>query len=83
MEYMMKTITLKTDDFFEKVTDLSKHLHLSKSELIRRAVAEYEEVMKKKELKEQMKQASMRVRQSNSIVHNDFEDTLEDGLNDV
>ena len=39
----MKTITLKTDDnFFEKVTDLAKQLHLSKSELIRRAVAEYE-----------------------------------------
>lgn len=34
----MKTITLKTDDtFFEKVNDLAKHLHLSKSELIRRA----------------------------------------------
>ena len=40
----MKTITLKTDDtFFEKVNDLAKHLHLSKSELIRRAVAEYED----------------------------------------
>ncbi len=50
--------------FFEKVSNLSKHLHLSKSELIRRTVAEYEEVMKRKEMKEQMKKASMRVRKS-------------------
>ena len=39
----MKTITLKADDtFFEKVNDLAKKLHLTKSELIRRSVAEYE-----------------------------------------
>ena len=45
----MKTITLKTDDiFFEKVSTLAKELHLTKSELIRRSVAEYEEHIKKK-----------------------------------
>ena len=70
----MKTITLKTDDnFFEKVTDLAKHLHLSKSELIRRAVAEYEEVMRRREMKEQMKEASMRVRKNNAIVSDDLD----------
>lgn len=80
----MKTITLKTDDiFFEKVTDLAKHLHLSKSELIRRAVAEYEELMYKKEIKEQMKQASFRVRESNVKINHEFDDSLNDGLNDV
>ena len=80
----MKTITLKTDDnFFEKVTDLAKHLHLSKSELIRRAVAEYEEVMRRKEMKEQMKEASMRVRKNNTIINDQFDDTLADGLNNV
>ena len=39
----MKTITLKADeDFFEKVTLLAKTLHISKSELIREAIREYE-----------------------------------------
>ncbi len=80
----MKTITLKTDDtFFEKVNDLAKHLHLSKSELIRRAVAEYEEVMYKREIKEQMKQASFRVRESNVKINHEFDDSLNDGLNDI
>ena len=80
----MKTITLKTDDnFFEKVTDLAKQLHLSKSELIRRAVAEYEGVMKRKEMKEQMKQASMRVRKSSKMINKEFDDSLEDGLENV
>ncbi len=80
----MKTITLKTDDiFFEKVNDLAKHLHLSKSELIRRAVSEYEEVMYKREIKEQMKQASMRVRESNRKINHEFDDSLNDGLNNV
>jgi predicted transcriptional regulator len=80
----MKTITLKTDDiFFEKVTDLAKHLHLSKSELIRRAVAEYEEVMYKREIKERMKQASVRVREHNRKINHEFDDSLNDGLNNV
>lgn len=80
----MKTITLKTDDtFFEKVSDLAKHLHLTKSELIRRAVAEYEEVMQRREMKEQIKEASMRLRNANSRVNNEFDETLFDGLNDV
>lgn len=84
MEHLMKTITLKTDDtFFEKVSDLAKHLHLTKSELIRRAVAEYEEVMQRREMKEQIKEASMRLRNANSRVNNEFDETLFDGLNDV
>lgn len=80
----MKTLTLKTDDrFFDKVTKLAKHLHLSKSELIRQAIAEYEEVMKRKEMKEQMKEASLRVRKANSILSKEFDNLLADGLNDV
>ena len=80
----MKTITLKTDDgFFNKVTDLAKQLHLSKSELIRRAIAEYEEVMHRKEIKEQMKQASLRVRDANTVVSQEFDITTADGLDNV
>jgi len=80
----MKTITLKADDiFFEKVANLAKHLHLSKSELIRRAVAEYEEVMRRREMKEQMKQASLRVRSANKVISKEFDYTLSDGLDNV
>ena len=80
----MKTITLKTDDgFFNKVTDLAKQLHLSKSELIRRAIVEYEEAMHRKEIKEQMKQASLRVRDSNTAVSQDFDTVTADGLDNV
>jgi len=80
----MKTITLKTDDrFFDKVTDLAKQLHVSKSELIRRAIAEYEEVVRRKEIKEQMKQASLRVRESNTVVNHEFDVTAADGLDHV
>ena len=80
----MKTITLKTDDtFFEKVSDLAKRLHLTKSELIRRSIAEYELLIEKKTMKEQMKEASLRVRESNKEISNTFEATLDDGLKDV
>jgi len=80
----MKTITLKTDDtFFEKVTDMAKQLHLSKSELIRRAVAEYEDLMRKKEMKEQMKAASLRVRKQSREMNEVFSNTLMDGLDNV
>jgi len=84
MEQLMKTITLKTDDtFFEKVTDMAKQLHLSKSELIRRAVAEYEDLMRKKEMKEQMKAASLRVRKQSREMNEVFSNTLMDGLDNV
>ncbi len=80
----MKTITLKTDDtFFDKVNSLAKQLHLTKSELIRRSVAEYEMHIKKKAMKEQMREASLRVREANDELVSEFERTVEDGLKDV
>ena len=80
----MKTITLKTDDtFFEQVTLLAKSLHLSKSELIRRSVREYENYIKKQELKEQIKQASLNVREANEQIIQDFDALIDDGLEDV
>ncbi len=62
---------------------MAKHLHLSKSELIRRAVSEYEGVMQKREMKEQMKLASLRVRNANNTIMREFDDSIEDGLKDV
>ena len=77
----MKTITLKTDNlFFDKVNNLAEHLHLSKSELIRRSITEYERIIKKREIEEQMRMASRRVREANRKINAEFEDTLLDGI---
>lgn len=77
----MKTITLKTDDsFFEKVNELAKQLHITKSELIRRSIAEYESLMKRSAMKAQMKEASFRVRDAGKEMSDAFEVMLNDGL---
>ena len=77
----MKTITLKTDDsFFEKVNELAKQLHITKSELIRRSIAEYESLMKRNAMKAQMKEASFRVRDAGKEMSDAFEVMLNDGL---
>jgi ribosome-binding ATPase YchF (GTP1/OBG family) len=80
----MKTITLKTEDsFFEKVTSLAKELHLSKSELIRQSIAEFEKNVRNKKLKEKMMRSSLKVREANREIVDDFDGTTEDGLTDV
>ena len=80
----MKTITLKTDDsFFEKVTSLAKELHLSKSELIRQSIAEFEKNVRNKRLKEKMMRASLKVREANREIVNDYNAAVEDGLADA
>ena len=77
----MKTVTLKTDDtFFEKLSHLAAELHLSKSELIRRSVAEYERHIHRRRLKERFKAASTQVRSANENIIDDFDDTIIDGL---
>jgi len=80
----MKTITLKADDlFFEKVSSLAKSLHISKSELIRQSVREYENFIRKQELKDQIKQASLNVRKANEQISKDFDTLINDGLENV
>ena len=80
----MKTITLKTDNnFFEKVNALAKHLHLSKSELIRRSITEYEQIVKKREMENQMRKASRLVREANRKINAEFDTAVLDGLDDA
>ena len=77
----MKTVTLKTDDaFFERLSRLAKEQQLTKSELIRRAVAEYERTVFRQKLKERFRDASMKVREESRKIAEEFEDTLGDGL---
>ncbi len=80
----MKTLTLKTDEsFFERVGVLAQRLHISKSELIRRAITDYETSLARKEMQQQMQKASMRVREESARVNREFEETLLDGLEDA
>jgi predicted transcriptional regulator len=80
----MKTITLKTEDsFFEKVTSLAKELHLSKSELIRQSIAEFEKNIRNQRLKEKMMRSSLKVREANREIVDNFDGTVEDGLSDA
>ncbi len=77
----MKTITFKTDDlFFENFSKLAKSLHLSKSELIRKAIQEYEETLKKNMIKEKIKKASFKVRENIKKEIKELENTNLDGL---
>ncbi len=77
----MHTITLKSDDtFYETLNDMVKTLKITKSELIRRSVTYYREALKQEQLKEQMKRASLKVRDHSLSMVQEFNDTLNDGL---
>lgn len=77
----MHTITLKSDDlFYETLNDMVKTLKITKSELIRRSVNYYQEALKQEQLKEQMKRASLKVRDHSLSMTKEFDDTLSDGL---
>lgn len=77
----MHTITLKSDDtFYETLNDMVKTLKITKSELIRRSVVHYREALKQEQLKEQMKRASLKVRDHSLSMVQEFDDTLNDGL---
>ncbi len=77
----MHTITLKSDDtFYETLNDMVKALKITKSELIRRSVTHYREALKQEQLKEQIKRASLKVREHSLSLVQEWDDTLNDGL---
>ncbi|MDQ1263584.1 MAG: hypothetical protein QG559_585 [Campylobacterota bacterium] len=80
----MHTITLKTDDnFFTMLNEMVATFGTSRSELIRNAVINYKETLEKEKLKEQIKKASIKVRNESLKIVNEFDDTLNDGLCNV
>ncbi len=80
----MHTITLKSDnDFFIMLNEMVKSLGTTRSDLIRKAVTHYRDVLEKEKLKMQLKKASMRVREESLKISQEFEDTINDGLKDV
>ena len=80
----MHTITLKTDDnFFTMLNEMAVVFGTSRSELIRNAVINYKETLEKEKLKQQIKKASLKVRNESMKMANEFENTLSDGLENV
>ena len=80
----MHTITLKSDnDFFMMLNEMVKSLDTTKSDLIRKAVTHYRDVLEKEKLKSQLKIASMKVREASLKISQEFEDTANDGLKNV
>lgn len=77
----MKIVTFKTDDlFFENLSKLARNLNLSKSELIRKAIQEYEQNLKRDIIKEKVKKASFKVRKNIKKEIRELENTNLDGL---
>ena len=80
----MHTITLKSDnDFLMMLNEMVKALGTTKSDLIRKAVTHYRDVLEKEKLKIQIKKASMKVREESLSISKEFEDTANDGLDNV
>ncbi len=80
----MHTITLKSDnDFFMMLNEMVKSLDTTKSDLIRKAVLHYRDVLEKEKLKIQIKKASMKVREESLQISKEFESTANDGLKNV
>ena len=77
----MHTITLKSDDnFYNTLNDMVKTLNTTKSDLIRKSVIYYKNVLEKEKLKAQMKQASLKVRDESLKISCEFENSINDGL---
>ncbi len=77
----MHTITLKSDDtFYDTLEDMVTMLQTTKSDLIRKAVVYYKDALEKEKLKEQIKNASFKVREESVKISQEFEHTLNDGL---
>ena len=77
----MHTITLKSDDtFYNILEEMVKSLHTTKSDIIRKAVVYYKDALEKERLKEQIKNASFKVREESLKISQEFDRTINDGL---
>ena len=77
----MHTITLISDDtFYNTLEEMVKSLGTTKSDLIRKAVVYYKDALEKEKLKEQIKNASFKVREESLKISQEFETTINDGL---
>ena len=77
----MPTVTLKADErLYKQITLMANELHLSKSELIRRAVNAYKENLERNKLKIMMQEASLKVRDHDKEMIDELDVLVFDGL---
>jgi len=80
----MHTITFKSDDeFYNLLENMVKSVKTTKSDLIRKSVLYYQSVLEKEQFKAQIKQASFNVRNDSTAINHEFDEALEDGLDNV
>jgi len=80
----MHTVTLKADNqLYQQISQMAEELHLSKSELIRKALVAYQENLSKNKMQQALQSASLLVRDANATLNNEFDELIFDGLSDV
>ena len=80
----MPTVTLKTDDrLYEKIMLMADELHVTKSEVIRQAVAAYSDNLERNKIKLIMQAASFKVRGEDKDFLDELDSLASDGLNDA
>jgi len=80
----MPTVTLKTDNHLhQQISQMAEELHVSKSELIRKALIMYQQNLAKNKIKHSLQNASLKVRDVDASLNNEFDALSFDGLNDV
>ncbi len=62
---------------------MAEELHLSKSELIRKALAAYQENLSKNKMQHALQSASLQVRDANTMINKELDEFIFDGLSDV
>jgi len=81
----MKTITLKADDnFINILNEMVEAFNSNKSEIIRKSVLYYRDILEKEKLKREMKLASQKVKNHSLKIAQSYDSTLQDGIvNDI
>lgn len=80
----MRTVTLKTDDkLYKQIILMAEELHLSKSEVIRKALIAYNKNLERNKIKLKMQAASFRVRGMDKNLNEELDLLVADGLNDA
>jgi len=80
----MHTVTLKADNqLYQQISQMAEELHLSKSEVIRKALADYQENLAKNKIKQALQSASLKVRETDASLNNELDALSLDGLSDV
>jgi len=77
----MKTITLKADEQFDAaLTKLAEKTHSTKSAVIRTAVLNYKKYLEREALRQQVSDASLKIRSEATRIAADLEAANADGL---